>query len=132
MRSITIRVPGMIPKELTPNTSWYTHWGTKHKARDQLKHDTFYACVDALIIYSKTTGRNWEPLKKARVDYTFVVPDKRYVRDDDNQIAGCKFLVDTLQGDMGGIITDDKGLSIGSIKWEFGEPEIIIKVTEVA
>ena len=128
---ITITVPMMIPRELTPNASRNIHWGTKTKIKRELELMAFYACVDARNKYAVKTGRVWVPLKKATVDYTFVVPDKRYVRDDDNQIAGCKALRDTLQGGRGGIIVDDKDLVTGSVSWQFGEPEIIMLLSEL-
>lgn len=129
IREIIINIPGMIPRLLTPNVSRKVHWGTIAKAKTELQTRTFYAAVDAKNRYACDNGRIWEPLKVAMIDYLFIVPDKRYIRDSDNQIAGCKYLCDSLQVGMAGIIENDKELTIKSITWEFGKiPKIVIKL----
>lgn len=99
---VEIVVPGTPPACLSPNASRETHWGTKSKARNQLKRDATRAAVavrntcgggplfDGAVLVRITIG--WEKGRKTM--------------DGDNALASCKAAIDGLTA--AGIWRDDR------------------------
>ena len=119
-----VEIPLLPPKETNPN--WRGHWAKKAKAVRTFKDAAYYCAV--------TLPRSPSmPYKKASLSITLVIPDKRYVRDEDNAIASIKPGVD---GCKGVIIQDDDPdhLTIESIRYEFSDLRncmTILEFTEI-
>lgn len=117
LRQISFEIPMLIPRVLTPNRSRIVHWGMVARAKTELQTAAHLCASDAKVRYQMETGKEWEPLETAAIYYTFHIPNWSHVRDDDNVIASCKYLVDMLQIEHAGIIINDSGLVTGRISW---------------
>ncbi len=135
MQTIEFFVPMLIPRCLTPNKSRSVHWGAVTKAKNELQQAVKACAVDARNRYDAAHGGKWEPLTTALIFYTFDIPSLAYVRDDDNQIAGCKCVRDVLQLEYGpadeltgarlegaGLVATDRQVKLGGLMWHIVKP----------
>ena len=97
MRSLTIVIPGLPPKEASPNWSPRSggHWAVKGLALQPWRDMAFIKALDARNLWERLHGE-WEPLARATITVTFTVPDRRYEMDDANAWAAMKEAVDEL------------------------------------
>lgn len=132
MQTIEFFVPMPIPRCLTPNKSRAVHWGAVTKAKNELQKAVKACAVDARNRYEAAHGAKWEPLTTALIFYTFDVPNLAHIRDDDNQIAGCKCVRDCLQLEYGpadeltgqrlegaGLVVTDRQVKLGGLMWRY-------------
>lgn len=139
-RSITIKVPLLVPRILTPNRSREAHWGTVAKAKTNFQRMVYLYALDAKQRYFIDHGEEWEPLDRALLFLTFVIKNSHYVMDDDNAIAGWKHGRDVLQVNTlgkiqgAGIYKNDRGVRVGRLMWQVNKeqaPMTIIEVREI-
>jgi len=105
-----IEVTQLPPVSSSPN--WRGHWSDKYKAGKAYHDAVFYYCVDARNRALKA-GMSF-PFAKARLDLTFVFPQKRR-RDRDNMLSQAKPGIDAIV-DAGLLLDDDsEHLEIGEI-----------------
>jgi len=104
-RKLRIEIPGLPPRELSPNAR--VHWAVKAKAAREYGSQVFYAAVDAR---NRSEPAKWKNLDRAKVRVWFYVPPRRR-RDLDNLIASFKPGLDALV--RCGILVDD---SIGHVE----------------
>ena len=97
-RKIRVEIPDLPPKEANPN--WRGHWGKRARAVKEFRAMAMY-CVLSTMRGPFTT------YKKARVEVTLVIPDRRYFRDPDNALASLKPAIDGC-ADAGVIQGDDQ------------------------
>lgn len=97
MTRLTIEVPSLPDRLLSPNRSRNVHWGTVTKARNEFKNAVYYSAH-----WVKPDG--WVAPEKARVTITFVYATNRR-RDQTNLIAMWKHGEDMLVAS--GILVDD-------------------------
>ena len=124
VRQLIIEIPSALPPELSPNAR--VHWAVKMRASQQLR-DTAYYCA-----YNRLPA-NWEPLSKASVSITIVVPDRRFITDSDNTLPRVKPAIDAAVS--AGVLVDDapEHLSYKPINWEIDKrqaPLIILTFRE--
>jgi hypothetical protein len=110
-------IPRGLDRNLTPNRSRFVHWSVVVNARDELKADAWLAAVDAKNRWAEENGHAWEMLEKAEISYKFFLPPRRQVMDDDNVIAGMKWVRDLLQENLLGIIKNDRDLVTAGVEW---------------
>jgi hypothetical protein len=91
--TLTVIVPAVPVRALSPNASRKQHWGTPHRARVALKEAAFYAAYDAL-------SNQVAPSPPYRVAVRVAWPDQREW-DDDNIIAALKSARDTISTLLG-------------------------------
>jgi hypothetical protein len=136
-RSLEITIPMLVPRMLSPNRSRLVHWGAVTRAKTKLQQAVYIHTLVAKDRYRMDYDREWEPLDKALLTYTFYVKDWRSVMDDDNVIAAWKFGQDILQANTKGkvagtsIVTNDSGLTVKQIIWKKNKersPETVILV----
>ena len=120
---ISIAIPGLPPKECSPNSR--VHYMAKARAariyRNCVRMWAFSAGV------SQLTG-HWGPLLKARIDVTFIVPDRRR-RDKTNFASAFKAGLDGLVD--AGVIVDDSHEHIDDqyhIVYEKGKSMTIVEI----
>lgn len=139
-RSITIEIPTLIPRALTPNRSREMHWGTFTKEKTRVQQLVFVMANEAKQRYFIDNGKQWEPLEAAIIFYEFVIKNLHYVMDDDNVLGGCKFIRDVLQIETKGktqgvgIYRDDRAVVNGRVTWAVNKqkaPLTIITVQEI-
>ena len=104
VNELTIVLPYLPVRELSPNASRRCPEGLKIKLRQELKEIAYYCIIDARNRWEKTEHREWKTLEKAKLFYTFVFPVKRQ-HDADNLISAMKVAQDTLV--LAQIIKDD-------------------------
>ena len=107
---LTIELPGLPPRELSPNAR--VHWAVKAKAAREYGQAVFYAAVDARNRSGEPA--KWKNIDKAKVYVWFYVPPRRR-RDIDNLVASFKSGLDALV--RCGILVDD---SIGHAEVSYG------------
>ena len=93
MNELTIVLPYLPVRELSPNASRRCPEGLKIKLRQELKEIAYYCIIDARNRWEKTEHREWKTLEKAKLFYTFVFPVKRQ-HDADNLISAMKVAQD--------------------------------------
>lgn len=123
-RTLEIHVPGLlIPRSLTPNKSRAVHFSQVTSDKNNLQRTVLRCAIDARNRWADENGIQWKPLEHATIQYRFDIPNQHHIRDDDNQIAGCKFVRDVLQVKFGdgfdgaGIVLDDKRLATLRLEW---------------
>jgi Holliday junction resolvase RusA-like endonuclease len=105
-----IEVSQLPPSEYSPN--WRGFWAVRYNAGQVYKEAVFFACVDARN--REVLSLKWEPFNRARLDLTFVFPQRRR-RDRDNILSRAKPGIDAIV-DAGLIIDDDaEHLEIGKV-----------------
>ena len=122
MRILAISVDALPGRELSPNSR--CHWSAKMKAKQVYKHAVWAEAYQV---------RPAEPFAKARLNLTFVFPDKRR-RDRDNILSSFKPGQDALV--LAGWIKDDNSecLTLGEVRIEVDKaraPRTQIKLVEV-
>jgi len=96
---IRIEMSILPPKQLSPNAR--VHWSVRHQYASELRVRTKFCALEA-------TKYRHPSLSKAEVSISFVVPDKRYIKDTDNALASIKAAIDGCV-DAGIIVDDDPG-----------------------
>jgi Holliday junction resolvase RusA-like endonuclease len=127
---LKIEVNMLPPAELSPNAR--CHWAEKYRASQDYLKAVYYSCLEALAT-NHTEHRALIPLRKARLNLTFVFPQGRR-RDKDNLVAMFKPGLDALV--KVGLLEDDdsKHLTIGGVKVEVDKeraPLTIIELEEI-
>jgi len=118
---LRIELPGLPPKELSPNAR--VHW---RKKADETK---LYRCDTGWRAIFAKDGKDWLAPDMAKVDVTFVVPDKRR-RDKTNLAASFKAALDGLVD--AGVIKDDSHDHCDDqyhIRYEKGKSMTIVEVS---
>ena len=106
------------------------NWQAERRVRDQWLEDDTTTAIAARLEWERKHGQKWTPLRKCRIDITFVVADKRR-RDWDNMIAAQKTRFDALVA--AGIILDDSTEVIDSLGFDMiVEPKRSYAVFEVS
>jgi hypothetical protein len=141
MNKIMIEVPMLVPRELTPNRPRGIHWYSVHKMKVDLQTATYSAAWDAITRWTRENQKAWLAFKYATINFHFHVRDRRFIKDDDNVIAGAKYMIDVLQRGTKrgtairvGIIENDKNVKIGDVNWylDGGDtPWTVIEVIEM-
>ena len=122
MRTITITLDHLPPKELNPNNLRRTHWTVRSRFSRIAK--------DEMAWLAKHHWKGKKPMNKAIIRYEFHFKDNR-THDYDNLLSACKPYQDGLV--VGGVIVNDdcKHLEIGSLKAFYdGVDKVVIKVEE--
>ena len=119
MRELTITVPGLPPKEWSPNAR--THWAPKAKVAVEAPSD-----VMALV---KEQGWSGDPMDAARISVSWGVKDKRR-RDTDNFVGRTKPFIDGLV--LAKVLVDDSRYNVSyEFQWHKAEQEeTVITVKE--
>ena len=122
--NLRIEIPGLPPKELSPNARIHFIVKAQHTAH-------YRAFVKMCAWEWKHNGYDgkWEIPDKAKVDVTFVVPDKRR-RDKTNLASAFKAGLDGIVD--AGIVKDDNYQCIDDqyhIEYRKGERLTIVEVT---
>jgi crossover junction endodeoxyribonuclease RusA len=117
-----IEVPMLPPKELSPNAR--VHWAVKDRARAELHRAVYYCCMEARHKFNSL------PIRKAKLDLTFVFAQKRK-RDIDNLRASFKAGQDALVN--AGLIVDDSSefLELGAINIEIDKTRSPLTIIEL-
>ena len=118
---IRVEIPMLPGPETNPNTR--AHWSKIHRAKKALKEAAYYCALQA------NPGRT--TLVKATVGITFVVKDRRYMRDPDNAISSVKAAIDGCV--QAGIVPDDSSeyLSYRSpIMWVYDKSRAPLTILE--
>ena len=135
---IRIEIPMLPPRSLTANAPWALHWSGKHAVRKAWREAVYYAGIE----YRDAM------LKKAQLDITCVIRDRRYIMDADNVLAACKAAIDMLtarvrganpgRGDPGRqglcIIIDDSPNCLEirlPVKWEVDRDRAPLTIFEI-
>ena len=117
---LTISLPYLPPKELSPNSRLYFLDHGKKIAKNMVRDD----------IHMLVREQEWkkDPLESAVVRFKWGLPDKRR-RDMDNLLASCKTHLDALVKQ--GVLVDDSWqhveLELGCF-YSKGQPQTIIEV----
>ena len=121
LRKLEIIVEHLPYRELSPNSR--EHWAVKARAVKAQREEAGWL--------AKVQWKDQKPMTHARINYQFIVTDKRH-RDIENTYSACKSFVDGLV-DAGVLIDDDsKHLEVGSIKLSPGNTnQTIILIEEV-
>jgi len=122
--TLTIALPGLPPKECSPNAR--VHWAEKAKFVAAYRLSTYY--------YASVEKRRqtWLAPDKAKVDVTFVVPDRRR-RDKTNLASAWKAGLDGIVD--AGLIQDDSHEHCDDqyhVRYEKGVSQTIVEVKEGA
>ena len=121
--TLTFEVP-LPPKELSPNGR--THFMVKAKRTREYRNTVAYAAIDAR---NRSNPKAWHLLDKARIDVTFVVPDKRR-RDKTNMAASFKAGLDGIVD--AAVVRDDNYDCIDDqyhIRYEKGVSKVVVEVS---
>ncbi len=123
MRTITIKLNHLPPPELNPNQLRRLHWSERSKVSLIARQEVGWL--------AKVQWHDDKPMMKARINYEFLIKDKRK-RDADNLLSACKPYTDGLI-DAGVIFYDDiKHLEIGTVRAEYSDrDETVITVEEL-
>lgn len=89
-RVVEVTIPGTPPRCLSPNASRELHWGTKTKAKNQLRRDAERAAVAV----RNTCGGGPLFTGQVRVRTTVAWEKGRKLMDGDNVLASLKVLYD--------------------------------------
>ena len=122
--TLHIEIPGLPPRELSPNAR--VHWAKKAKVTAEYRLTARFCAIAACHLQ---TPPSWN---HAKVDITFVVPDKRR-RDKTNLAASFKAGLDGLVD--AGIIKDDSADCCDDqyhIQYEKGVSKVLVEVTSEA
>lgn len=133
-RSLSISLPGALPKELNPNWQPRSE-GMKYLKASAITEFKYLSFVSIIFARNRweTNAQRWEALNKAEIQVTIVITSRMKPWDSTNARAALKFAEDSLVKAQ--IITDDSPghVTWQDIHWERGiEPVIKIVVTEVA
>jgi len=114
MNSITVCIPLLPPKEVSPN-----HHGTlraKMRATKAWREAGYYCARQAC----PGVFPNYE---KALLRITYRVPSRKYIKDDDNAISAIKGALDGCV--LAGIVCNDspEHLRILQVMWDIGKKE---------
>jgi Holliday junction resolvase RusA-like endonuclease len=124
--TLTITLPGLPPKECSPNARVHPLARAGHTAGYRL-----YVKLHARDQIRKQTGK-WCALTYARLDITFIVPDRRR-RDKTNLASAFKAGLDGLVD--AGLIQDDSWEHCDDqyhVRYEKGVSQTIVEVKEGA
>ena len=123
MRSITIKLPHLPYAELNPNKSRSLHWSVRSRVSKIAREEVAWM--------AKEQWHGQPPMMKARINYEFLIKDRRK-HDVDNLLAACKAFSDGLI-DAGVIFYDDmKHLEYGMVRAVYdNRDETIITVKEI-
>lgn len=108
--SLTIRIPAVIHRELTPNGR--AHWRTKHRLEQELKAITYYA-FRRQIDLTDPVACFQTALWPLTLDYVVARGKGRQPMDDTNIKAGLKYLEDGIATALG---IDDKHFRVGTVE----------------
>jgi Holliday junction resolvase RusA-like endonuclease len=117
-----IEVPMLPPKELTPNR--LSCWGARYRTGQEYHRAVYYSCMEARHKFNSL------PIRKAKLDLTFVFAQKRK-RDIDNLRASFKAGQDALVN--AGLIVDDSSefLELGAINIEIDKTRAPLTIIEL-
>ena len=129
--TLTITIPGLPPRECSPNAR--VHWIVKAKHAAHYRETVRIIAQSFAREYSRTESATsfviGQPPARALVDVTFIVPDKRR-RDKTNYASAFKAGLDGLVD--AGVIVDDSHEHIDDqyhIVYEKGKSMTIVEVT---
>ena len=132
-RTIIVEIPLLPPRELGPNRSRAMHWGQVARVKRLWQSAVYYAAFN----------HSGASFRRASVNISVVVKDRRSIMDTDNIIAIMKSAIDMLtardrHGQVGlGLIIDDgpEYLNIATpIEWIVDKgraPLTVLKFTEI-
>ena len=105
--TLTVRIPGKIPRELSPNASIMTPAGMKNRLRGRMRHDWYYAIVGAMHEQGDASWAHrpylWECPVRCRIVY--YRPKGGKPLDGDNLLASLKAGLDQVQ--QAGVVPND-------------------------
>lgn len=123
--NLTIHIPALPPKEASPN--WRGHWTEKYRAMRDYKTLVIVKAREAMRANHPT-----QPIPTARLSITFIVKDRRYIKDGDNAIASLKAAIDGIV--EAGILKDDKYIKVSPVRYEIDKdraPGTIIEIQPI-
>ncbi len=143
MNELTITIPGMPPRELSPNfhpKGEGIEW-VRRRAVKNWRWMVYVQAVDTINKVEKGGTKLGLPWAKASLKLAAHVPDKRFLRDSDNLMASFKAGLDALtlprRNKVGvGILVDDSSdvLTIDPVEWHIDGQrflEILLSKREV-
>lgn len=96
-RHLIIKIPALPPKEAGAN---YRPAGLNvfvaRKAIKEYQRLVFVSARDATSLWERVHNQRWQPLTRASLTVTFVVKNRRYIKDDDGAITSLKGAIDVL------------------------------------
>ena len=104
---VQINIPISLDARITPNSR--SHWRTKHKIQQEMKHTT-YVSMQAT---GPHTSLHNAPLP-LRLDYVIGLGYRRKEMDDDNAKASLKYVQDAIATYLG---INDKAMKVGTVEW---------------
>ena len=135
---INVDIPMLVPPELSPNRSRMVSQRAYSRVKRAIQEITYMAALEAKQEWEKKEGLKWQPFTDPiLVNYTFYIANKRYIRDEDNAIAGMKHVLDILQSGASGyliragLFINDRQVTIGKITWVVAKdapPRIIVEI----
>ena len=149
MRSLKITIPGLIPRELSPN--WQPASGSgawkKNRIGQDYQYLVFIRAMNARNLWERNNHYiKWLPIEKATLQITVYYEGRQKRQDDANLTLSLKSAIDALcttnrklKGAIGEprfraeIIVDDKPECLTILKplWVKGEPAVEFLITEV-
>lgn len=128
--SLVIHVGQLPPATSSPNAR--VHWAERKRDADIYAKAVFYECVQLRNNIEASSRQPFGPPYQARVDLTFIFPERRR-RDPDNMVACFKPGLDAVV--RSGLLSEDSAdrISIGSVKIEVDParaPETVIVLSD--
>lgn len=131
--TIVVTIPGNPSRDLSPNASRKLHWSYKHRARQELHDNAYYATKEAIARYESTHGVFVALSCVVDVNWTIAWGHGRRVMDGDNALANCKALWDGMAD--AGLVENDKQFRFHPVvqirdKAKVGYVEVVVIAAE--